>query len=173
MTADNTDLTPDTTQPGAVLSPVEREQLSRVLFPDSNDLHTVVLLGKPREIHPLPIKPAQRLRKVLAPLTRELQKGIEETEKDPRIDFDAEEVIIRALEKAAEHLATFYKWEDVTAALQGDGLSLEEMQSLAVKQTEVSGNNDFLLDGLRTMVRWMKVAELMSLRFQSTLTGLR
>jgi len=174
MTQDDSQDTPDaiSAQLGVTLSADERSKLSRVLFPET-DTHEVTVLGKVRELRPLPIKVAQRLKATIAPLNKELQAGIEAVEKNPKLDFDGETLIVQVLEKAASILADFYDWQDVKEALAKDGLALAELQGLAALQVEVSGNNDFLLDGLRSVVRWMRVAELMSVRFQSTLTGLR
>jgi hypothetical protein len=167
------DVNPEPAQTfGISLTEEERARLSRVLFPQT-DTTEVTLLGKTRELHPLPIKAAQRLKKALTPMNKELQAGIELTEKDPKAEYDAQDAILRSLEKTAEILAEFYGWTDIQEALSKDGISITELQALAVTQVEVNGSNDFLLDGLRTVVRWMRLAEMMSAHFQSTLTGLR
>lgn len=170
--ADETALSAQATQLKDTLSAEERDQLSRVLFPET-DTTEVEVLGKTRELRPLPVRTAQRLKKTLAPVVTELQRGLASVERDPNTEYDAEEAILRALEKSAEVLADFYGWDDVKAALAKDGLAIAEYQALASVQVQVNGTNDFLLSGLRTVVRWMQIAELMMVRFQSTLTGLR
>ena len=171
-TQTNADLGSQQAQLFALLSEKEREQLSLVLFPET-DTREVTILGTKRELRPLPVKPAQRLRKALAPLVADLNKGFEETQADPSKDYDAEQVMADALDKATRILAEFYKWEDVLAALDGDGLSVTDYQGLAAVQVEVNGSNDFLLAGLRAVVQWMRIGEILTLRFQSTLTGQR
>jgi hypothetical protein len=155
---------------GSSLTPEEQGMLSRVLFPD-NDTKDVALLGKLRELRPLPVKVAQKIKALLAPSVTDLQADQEATEKDATHESKAEEIILRSLERTATVLAEYYGWEDVKAALSGDGLSLTDLQALAVVQVQVNGSNDFLLASLRTVVKWMQITEKLMIRFQNMLTG--
>jgi len=153
------------------LTAEEQAQLSRCLFP-SEDTKDVVVLGKTRELRPLPIKWARKLKVSIQPLVTEISKGFDETTAGTATeDFDAEGPILNAIEKATLVLADFYGWQDVKEAMAGDGLSLGEQQTLAAVQVNVNGNNDFLLGGLRSVVRWMQISEMMTHRFQNMLTG--
>lgn len=172
MTDTNDEIATNSAQLHGLLTEEERAKLSRVLFPDT-DTAEVVVLGKTRELRPLPIKPATRLKKAIAPYVAEIQKNYEQAERGEDVDYDAEQTICDSLEKSAAVLADYYGWQDVKDALATDGLPLVDLQTLAVTQSEVNGTNDFLLGNLRTVVQWMRVAEMMTVRFQSTLTGQR
>ena len=152
------------------LSPEEQDSLSKVLFPDTHTM-TVRLLNKDRDLRPLPVKPAQRLKALIAPVTKEIEKAMNATEKDASIDYDADKPVLEVLERTAGFLADYYNWEDVRAVLKEDGLTMTEYQALAVGQTHVNGANDFSLAPLRTVVRLCQITEMMAVRFQSVLAG--
>lgn len=151
------------------LSPEEQAQLSRCLFPDE-DTKDVEVLGVKRELRPLPIKWARKLKASIQPIVADIQKGFDGASNADE-DYDAEAPLLDALEKAAQVIVDFYGWEDVKEALKGDGLPLSDYQALAAVQVGVNGSNDFLLVGLRSVVRWMQINEMMTVRFQNMLTG--
>ena len=152
------------------LSPDEQANLSKVLFPDTHT-KSVRLLDKDRELRPLPVKPAQRLKALIAPVTKEIEKAMSATEKDSNVDYDADKPVLEVLERTANFLADYYNWDDVRAALKAYGLTVSEYQALAVGQVHINGANDFSLAPLRTVVRLCQITEMMAVRFQSILAG--
>lgn len=154
----------------STLSEDEQESLSKVLFPDTHT-STVEILKINRELRPLPVKPAQRLKALVAPIAKQIEKAMQATEKDASVDYDADGPILEILDRTANFLADFYGWEDVRAALKGDGLSMSEYQALVVAQVHVNGANDFSLAPLRTVVRLMQLTEMLAVRFTSLLSG--
>lgn len=154
----------------STLSEDEQESLSKVLFPDTHT-SSVELLKIPRDIRPLPVKAAQRLKALVAPITKQIERAMQATEKDPNVDYDADGPILEVLERTAGFLADYYNWEDVRAAVKGDGLTMTEYQALVVSQVHINGANDFSVAPLRTVVRLMQLTEMLAVRFQSLFTS--
>lgn len=154
----------------STLSEDEQEKLSKVLFPDTHT-NVVNILGKPRELRPLPVKQAQRLKALVSPVTKQIEKAMQASEKDSTVDYDADEPIQEVLSRTVNFLADYYGWEDVREALKGDGLPMSEYQGLVVSQVQINGANDFLLAPLRTVVRLMQLTEMLAVRFQSLFNG--
>jgi hypothetical protein len=150
------------------LTPELKAQLPKVLFPDACDLKSIEIQGKKRDLRPLPVKYAMQIRTALAPIMGEVDKAAIGNEEGPEKDFDAEEPLLDCLQKAADILISYYKWE-----IDKDELSLPELQLLATAQVQLNGANDFLLGGLRKCLQYQQIAAIMLIRFQSTLTGLR
>ena len=159
------------------LSPDEEKYLSKVLFPES-DPTPLEVLGIERIIHPLPLKYTKQIGALVRPYAKILQKAMMTgDDKEDVVNTDAaqvigsaEEDVVAALSEAVKVMATHYKWSDVVTAVQEEELSLTDLQSLATRQLEANGHNDFLLGPLRTLILVMQVYEMMSLRFRSLLT---
>lgn len=158
---------------GSFISADERKDLSKVLFPDTHT-NKVSVLGKEREVRPLPIKYGKQINELLNPIADKIGKAITTpTEEKPLEGSDVpHSEMVEALQKVADILATFYHWEDVKLAIAEEELTVTELQSLAFVQMEVSGSNDFLLSGLRLIVKALQMQEVLVLKFQNLLTGL-
>lgn len=147
------------------LTSSEQARLSKVLFPET-DLDTVEILGKKRTIRPLPLKISKQAFAVLEPFAAAHKKA--EEAKGEQISLN--EDIIFALGEFAKVLAKFYEWEDVLKAAEEEGLTVSELQELAVKQQHRSGANDFLLSSVRLLVNVMRLHEILNVKFASTLS---
>lgn len=166
MTNENT----DSVQTSASLTSEERADLDRVLFPDTDTRH-VELLGKKRELKPLPIKHAKKLKAIIAPAYEKFQKGVEEASKEGAKDYEAENEVLEILQDAVKYLADFYNWDDVRKEIAEENVTLTDLQAVAAVQVNVNGENDFLLSGLRAVVRLMQTQALAIHRFRNMLTG--
>lgn len=142
-------------------------KLSKALFPDSHT-DTVELLGLKRTLRPLPVKYAKQLFELFFPFTKALDESTKGTPQESTMSLDGP--ILTAMFKQAEILAKYYKWDDVLKAAQEEELTLTELQSLSSVQSELNRSNDFLLGPLRIAIRLMQIAEIMNLKFQSTLS---
>lgn len=140
----------------AALPSDERERLSLVLFPREHT-KSVSLLGKHRQVRPLPVKWARILHRTLQPIKESLVNSMSSKEVT---DFD--EQLISALIGVTANLAEFYDWKDVLAAVQEESILLSEMQSLVAVQAAVQGEHDFLLLPLSMLWRVMQLVEIRS-----------
>lgn len=151
------------------LPPELADQLSEVLFPQAFT-KTVTLLSEARAIHAIPILYAKKVYEACKPINVKLAKvasgdvKIEEAENDA---FTGE--LVAALSTVATILAEFYEWEDVKEAIKKDGLSVPEIQELAVEQREANGRNDFLLGPLHGIIRSMQMFEMANLKLEGFL----
>lgn len=149
----------------------ERARLSKVLFPDTHTTD-VELLGVTRKVRPLPVKWARQLHAIVHPFQdavgAEVQAQVAGAEPSKTV---TEVEILKTLFDSAEVLASYYKWEDVAAALREEEITLAEVQALVVRQMQVQADNDFLLTGLRMLIVIMQQAEMRSVRYQSLLGG--
>lgn len=139
--------------------------LSKVLFPNTHNATVMLHLPgneSPTEykLRPVPVKWAKKIRDVLSALQVKWQAGYEN--KDVVVDMTEDNQ--SALTEVAKVLADFYGWTPVKAALDDAGLTTSELQTIAVEQLYLQGTNDFLLNGLRKLVKVMQVEELMSVK---------
>lgn len=163
--------TPEAAEAKDFVSAEESEQLSKVLFPDT-DTTSVTLLGSERQLRPLPIKYSKQIHALLEPVGKKIAQALTlPTEQEPLVGPDIpHEEIVKALQEVAKVCATFYNWAEVKEAAEKEELSLSELQSLAVTQSEVSGRNDFLLGPLRLVIKALQIQEVVILKFQNLLT---
>jgi hypothetical protein len=145
------------------LNEEETQALSKALFPDSHTAE-VTLLGKKRDLRPLPLKYARQLNTAIKPYSEAFQNALMS---NATIKLDEE--VLEVLQKSAVILADYYNWEDVKVAVPEDGLSLSELQALASTQTQLNGVNDFLLSPLRVCIRTMQVFEVANIRYHTLL----
>ena len=143
----------------------ESEALSKVLFPDTHT-EEITVLGITRKLRPLPLKISKQLHQLLRPISDKISAGL----KDPSL-VDMTEDLVLSLKEVAVLLSSFYSWTDVQKELPDDGLSLSELQSIAVCQQKINGANDFLLGPLRIVVRVMQLQEVVTLKFHSTFSS--
>jgi hypothetical protein len=148
------------------LSEEDKEKLSKVLFPDT-DTTSITLLGKSRELRPLPIKYAKIIHAKLRPLAIKLGSNAA-TPSEGAVDIDQD--VLEGLKHIALTLADFYGWSDLAKAVDEENISIDELEALALTQANVSKANDFLLGPLRVIVRVLQVGEILQLQFASTLT---
>lgn len=146
-----------------ILTEEQRQQLSKALFPDTYT-DEVEVCGKQRKIRPLTIKPAR----VISSLLESFQTLVNEAQvsKSP-IEID----VLKNILSVCSVLAGYYKWEDVKAKIEEEDVSLSELQLLIVQQVRLQDSNDFLLNGLRTLVGVMQVHEITALHLQSISNG--
>lgn len=152
------------------LSEDEKAQLSRVLFPET-DIATIQILGVQRTLRPVTLKYAKAINAATAPTSLEIQAAMS----DPKVgqSKNLDDQVIASLVSTGRILSDFYGWKDVRDAIDEEDILLGELQGLATLQVALNGNNDFLLASLRTVVRTMKLLEVLSLKFQSMLTTLQ
>lgn len=128
----------------------EEAMLSKVLFPETHT-EAVVVLGRKRKVHPLPVKPARKISATLRPVSEALQANESK-------DFTDE--LIDGLLESARVLADFYKWEDVLQAIDDEAVTTTDLQALLIAQNAIQGNNDFLLTPLRLAIVTMQLVEI-------------
>lgn len=149
-----------------ILSDEQRKNLSKVLFPDTHN-SIITLLGKERELRPLPIKISRKLSEQLNAFQIKLEKGITDTATVTDIN------LCDHLMSTVHTLAEFYEWDDVLADLEiGDHLTTTDLQRVLVEQTHLQETNDFLLIPLRVLVGMMQHTEIEMLNLQSIFSGL-
>lgn len=144
----------------------EEVKLSKVLFPETHTM-PVVVLGIERNVTPLTLKRSKMLFSLLAPIAKKFGEAMQDTKNVHDMDGPA----IEGLIKAVTIIAEANKWNDVLEALKEEEVSLSELQTVAVRQQAVNGENDFLLGPLRTIIRVMQMHEIMQIRFHSLLTS--
>lgn len=141
----------------------EEQQLSKVLFPDT-DVTPLVLLDIERELRPLPLKYSKKLFSMLAPFAKKVAGALQ-----AKIDVEINDDITKSLTDTAVLLATYYKWDDVLLAAQEEELSISDLQRLAIEQQRVNGSNDFLLGPLRSVIMIQQVSEIAQTKFLTML----
>lgn len=140
----------------------EKEQLSKVLFPETHT-NVVTVLGKDREMFPTPIRVSRKLRAVLDPL----QEKIQNADTSPG-SVDLDEEVLKVLFDVAKVLAAHYGWADVTEAADKEDLTQQDLEALAYTQQALNEANDFLLQPLRVVVRMLQARELAMKHAEST-----
>jgi len=136
----------------------KRDQLSLVLFPTTHTKDAEVL-GKVRSFTPLPLKFAKQISKALHKLTVDLQPLMQND-----VFINIEEVACDKMLAACKIIADYYKWDDVTAAIDDEMVSTTDLQNMVVTQLRIQGTNDFLLKTLRLLVKTMQLNELVAVR---------
>ena len=151
----------------------DRTNLSKVLFPDTHT-QEVTVLGIKRKLKPLPIKYSKQLKVYLDPITEKIGRVTTELSATGNVDVPEvkNEELMDALMGVLEILAKFYGWTDVLENIKNEGgeLTSTELQAVAVTQEEVCGTNDFLLGGLRLVIKTLQMAEIFHLKFQNILS---
>ena len=146
------------------LTPEERKQLSKALFPEKYG-DKVTLLGVDRELSPLPIRVSKKIGEAIKPLLETMRKALG--------DPDAVKVdtaVVHGLVTVTRILAGHYGWNDVTEAVASDedlGVSLLEMEDLVNRQATLNSVNDFYLLPLWSVIRFLQAAEMATVRVQS------
>ena len=147
------------------LSPEEKAGLSSVLFPDEHITH-VFVLGARRELRPLTIKWARKLRAVMQPYAKKLDEA---TKKVEVVDIDMD--LLDGLKDACRVLGEHYGWEDIIKAVEEDDLTMTEIQSIVAAQVKLQGENDFLFIPLRVAVMVMQAVEIQNRRYRTIFGG--
>jgi hypothetical protein len=144
------------------LDPDQRKNLSKVLFPDTH-VAELLFAGEQRKLRPLTVKFSRRMHEALIPFSEKAKEAaISET------PYDVDPDMLKALYDMANILAEYYGWEDVPGKVATEDVLLSELQSLAVNQQELQGENDFLLSPLRIVIKLMQTREILSLRVLAT-----
>lgn len=140
------------------LTPEQKEQLNKVLFPDT---HTdkVKVLGEVRTLTPLPVKITRKLNTVAKPLA----KKIEDSSK-VRENVDIDEDLLEVLSESVLLLADYYKWDDVKKEVKEEGLRITELEEVLFTQLHLNENNDFLLSPLRSILSVLRITEIVRVR---------
>lgn len=136
----------------------QRRNLSKVLFPETH-VAEVEFAGETRKLRPLTVKYSRRMHEMILPFSEKAREAAI-SEKPYDIDPDT----LKALYDMAEILAEFYGWADVPAKVKEEDVLLSELQSLAINQQELQGENDFLLAPLRIVIKLMRTREILSTR---------
>lgn len=165
MPTAETKVTEALTQLQASLTPEEESNLSKVLFPD---IHTnsVTILKKPRELRPLTVKWARKLRAIMQPYAQKLDAA---TKNPNNIDVDLD--LLDGIKGAAKIIAEVYGWEDVVLAIDEEDLTTGELQALVATQVQLQGENDFLLIPLRVAIMVMQAVEIQNRRYRNIFGG--
>lgn len=149
----------------AVLTPEEVAGLSKVLFPDTDTRH-VNLLKQRRELTPLVIKWAKKIRAVMQPWAKKLDEAVKSPD---GVDVDLD--LMEALKAAALVLCEVYGWDDVKTAIVEEEVSSGEIQNLVAVQVKLQGEHDFLVVPLRVAVMVMQSVEIQQMRYRSMFGG--
>ena len=149
----------------AELTSSEKEELSKVLFPDLHNTY-VTLLGKERELRPLVVKWAKKLRVCMKPYAEKLAAA---SNSPTPMDVDLE--LLDGITRTTRMLAEIYGWDDVIKAIDEEDLTASEIQSVVTTQVQLQGENDFLLTSLRVAVMVMQIVEIQNRRYRTLLGG--
>lgn len=147
------------------LEPDEKEALSKVLFPSEHVTH-ITLLQKRRELQPLVVKHARKLRSIMQPYAEKLNGAVKSPD---RVDIDLD--LLQGITDSARLLAEVYGWADVIEKLDAEELTTSEIQTVVVTQLRLQGENDFLLIPLRVAVMVMQAVEIQNSRLRSIFGG--
>ena len=137
----------------AALNSEQEAQLSKVLFPDT---HTdkVELLGKSRQLRPLPVKYSRALNVCLQEFYLRVEKGLSEP---GTTDVD----LLDQLLSVVDQLSEFYGWDDVKEELKElEKITTGDLQRVVVNQAALQEANDFLLMPLRVLIGMMRHVEI-------------
>lgn len=148
-----------------LLSEEERKMLSKVLFPDSQ-MQPVNIMGKVRDLTPMPVKWAKKLRAAMLPFSDKLAAA----QKDPTAASE-DMALLEAIAQCCRVICDRYGWEDIKQALDDEELTSSDMQALVVAQTSLQGSNDFLVTPLRIACMVMQVVEMQAVKLQSMFGG--
>jgi hypothetical protein len=145
------------------LSEDQRAQLSKVLFPET---HTdkITVLGQERQLRPTPIKVSRKIDDLLSPLIDKIEAAEKSAE-----DVDVGEDMLAVLFEVVAYLADFYEWEDVATAAREENLSHVELERVAVGQQNLNGRNDFLLQGLRIVIKTLQANDILVLLLEESM----
>jgi hypothetical protein len=134
----------------------QRAALSKVLFPDT---HTdkVTVGGTERQLRPLTVKFSRRVHAALLPFTKKAEAAAASEEA-----FSLDTDTVESLYETAKILSEYYEWEDVPKLIEEEDVLLSELQTLAIQQQNLQGENDFLLAPLRLLIKLMRVREMLS-----------
>ena len=147
------------------LTEEESANLSKILFPDEH-VTSAMALGERRELKPMPVKWARKVRSCMQPYAKKL----EEATKNPgTIDVDLD--LLEGICQAVKTMAEFYGWEDILEALKEDSLTTSELQALVTAQVTLQGANDFLFIPLRVAVMIMQAVEIQNRRYRTIFGG--
>lgn len=148
-----------------LLDQKQKDNLSKALFPDTDTEHWKVL-DVERTFKPLPIKYSKQINAALKPFFDKIQLA-QKPGTDVDIDMgDCADDLVRV----ATIICQRYGWEDILEALKAEELTVDEIQGLVVRQTEVQQRNDFLLMSLRALVEVFQGIEMsmaMGLKLQA------
>jgi len=148
----------------------EREMLPKVLFPETH-VNTIKVLGKERELHPVPIKISKKISQLLQPF---IDAANNEQNARPTIDEDVMTALVKVVDVLCRHYGE--SWNDIRDELDLEdvteiGLSESELEAIAYGQAEVNGVNDFFLHPLRLIVKMLQgraIASVMLIQRQWT-----
>jgi hypothetical protein len=146
----------------------QQRMLSKVLFPETHQ-EKVMLCGKERALHVLPLKWDRKLHAATIPFAT----AAEDEENRGKVIADLDKLLDQAMHDAVAVLCEAYgkDWYDVKQALEDEELLVSEMQAVAVAQQGLQGQNNFFLMPLRTVVRVMRAREIFEVR-QGDLFGM-
>lgn len=148
------------------LTDEQKSQLSRVLFPET-DVAPVVFMGVERKLRPLTVKYTRRIHQSMMLFAKRVSDGVD-TSKVVSVDDELRQSLI----EFAKVLCEFYGWGDeVLKKLEEEDVVVDDLQALAVVQSGVNGNNDFLLGPLRMAIQVMQVREVIMLRLKTPISS--
>lgn len=136
---------------------------SLALFPQT---HTdkVTVMGVERYIRPLPLKYARQMSVELHDVEAQIEAAFKAKE---AVQVDAK--MADALKRGVGVMCSFYKetFNDIQADMETEEeMTAFDYQLLCNTQQRVQGTNDFLLVGLRLVIKMMQLQETLSVRQQ-------
>lgn len=147
------------------LTAEESANLSKILFPDEH-VTSAIALGKKRELRPMTVKWARKIRACMQPYAKKLEDA---TKSPGTVDIDLD--LLEGLYNAVKIMADYYEWEDIKAAVDEEDLTTSELQALVTAQVTLQGENDFLFIPLRVAVMIMQAVEIQNRRYRSIFGG--
>lgn len=145
------------------LSEDQKASLSKVLFPTT---HTdEVSIGETKFIlHPLTIKFSKQVSEATKEFTQSVSDGVNS---DKVVSIDAPQ--LDALKNAARVIVGAYGKADLVQKIIDDDVSIEDLQDIVMKQQRIQGLNDFLLFGLRLLIKVMQMQECLLIKMETNL----
>lgn len=132
---------------------------SLALFPTTHTTE-IEVMGVKRVLRPLPIKYAKMINASLHTVSKKINEAITA---ETAVVID--EQMLEALKRGVEILCEFYDWKDIKADLAEEAqLTTYDLQLICNTQQRIQGTNDFLLSGLRLVLKMMQLSETLAVK---------
>jgi hypothetical protein len=90
---------------------------------------------------------------------------------DATVEVDYTNDLLGGLMDAANTLADFYGWADVTEAIKDENVVLTDLQNLVIAQRSVQGTSDFTFQPCSILVGLMQMSEIGVAVIMNALSG--